>query len=481
MPDSSILVLMLATAGALAAGATAISRPRVSLAILFVLASFSRATLETPLGTMRLEMPAIAVVAAILLAGGRLSTLRSLPRATLATALAFGTYLGVLALSSALVAPGTDQSLHMVAWLAISMMGGVVAFVLVRPQPAGAIQSLAFGGAAMGVLGVVVAVMFLVAGPAFNLGIQESNAILPRVYALGWEANLYASFLGMCAFFALEAARGPRRAAGVVMLALVLIGFPLGVTRGAYIGLAAGVLAYCAVRLAVGRRLADLPRLGALATALIVVGMVASNVLLPNAREREAAGGNVGQSPSGSPGSSGTLASPSGVPLGTSTPAPTLEPYPDTLAFRLERVPIALDDLRNSPLIGFGAAAFGQRHPDRYAGPGPDHIAILAVAAPYEAGIIGASALSIGFALLLTSLWKSARRASGDTDWRAVGAAAAFIGSLVSILVAYQSNNALHLAINWIVIGAAAALTAREASRDSTSSGRLSCHGRGGR
>ena len=138
------------------------------------------------------------------------------------------------------------------------------------------------------------------------------------------------------------------------------------------------------------------------------------------------------------------------------------------MGYRLERVPIALDDLRNSPLIGFGAESFGQRHLDRAAGPGPDHIAILAVVVPYESGIIGAAGLMIGFALLLMSLWKSALRSGRKGDWRAAGIAAAFIGSLVCVLVAYQVTNALHLALNWIVIGAAVALTARDASPDST-------------
>jgi hypothetical protein len=466
MPGTAALVAILAAAGALAAGATALSRPRLAFGILFFLASLSRATLETPIGTMRLEMPAIAVVAAVLLAGGRVSTLRSLPRSTLVMALAFGTYLGVLALSSALVAPGTAQSLRMVAWLAISMMGGIVAFILIRPRPVGAIEPIALSGAAMGAVGIVVAAMFLVAGPALKLGIQESASIvpIPRVYALSWESNLYASFLGMCAFFALETARGPRRAVGLAALALVLIGFPLGVTRGAYVGLAAGVLAYVTVRLALERRPWDLPRFGAIAAALLLVGIAASNVLLPNALERGTAG------PSGSPRPSGVLASPSVVP--TSVPTSSVEPYQDTVAFRLERVPIALYDLRTSPLIGFGAESFGQRHPDRHAGLGPDHIAIMAVAVPYEAGIIGAAALVLGFACLLTSLWKSARRSSGKADWRAVGAAAAFIGSLVSALVAYQANDALHLAVNWIVIGAAAALAGQEGSADSTSPGR---------
>jgi len=479
MPDSSILVAAVATAGALAAGATALSHPRIALGILFLLATVSRATLETPLGTMRPEMPAVAVVAAALLAGGRFSTIRRLPRSTVGMALAFGTYLGVLALSSAFVAPGTAQSLRMVAWLAVSMTGGVVAFVLVRSRPVGAIEPLAFAGAAMGAVGIVVAVMFLVAGPAFHFGIQEPNSIVPRVFAFGWETNLYASFLAMCAFFALEAARGPRRKAGLVMLALVLIGFPLGVTRGAYLGLAVGVVAYIAVRLAVERRPNDLPRFVIIAAALLVVGIVASNVLLPNALERGAAAGD----PSGSPGpsvtqvpaSTGTATRPSEVPSATPVPAvvptPSLEAYPDTVAFRLERVTIAIGELPNSPLIGFGAESFGQRHPERHAGPGPDHIAIMAVVVPYEAGIIGAAALLTGFVLLLTSLWKSARRSSRDADWRAVGAAAAFIGSLVSVLVAYQVTNALHLAINWIVIGAAAALAVRDRPPDAASPG----------
>jgi len=456
MPESWVFVAVMSTAGAIAAGVTALSRPRVALAILFLLASVSRATLETPLGTMRPEMPAVAVTAIVLLAGGRLRPLRNAPRSTVAMALAFGTYLAVIAVSSAFVAPGTAQSLRMVAWLGVSMTSGVVAFVLVRPRPLDATQPLAFAGAVMGAIGIAVALLFLVAGPGIHPGLQETDTVLPRVFALGWEANLYASFLGMCAFFALEAARGLRRTAGWVMLALVLIGLPLGVTRAAYIGLALGAVAYVAARVVLERGLKDLPRLGAIAVSLLIVGVVASDVLLPNSLERDGSTASV-IAPEDSP-----APSPDEVPPATSMPAPTLTlaPYPDTIGFRLERVPIALNDLRESPLIGFGAVSFGQRHPDRYAGAGPDHIAIMAVAVPYEAGIIGAAGLLIGFAILFASLWRSARRSSERDDWPAVGAAAAFIGSLISALVAYQANNALHFAINWIVIGAAAALAA---------------------
>jgi hypothetical protein len=422
-------------------------------------------------------MPAISVVALVLLAGGRFSALRSVPRSAVAMALAFGTYLVVLAISSALVAPGTAQSMRMVAWLAISMAGGVVAFILVRPRPVDAIEPLAFAGAVMGAFAIVFAALFLIFGPEFHFGIQEPDAVVPRVFAFGWETNLYASFMAMCVFFAFEAARGPRRATGLAMLALVLIAFPLGITRGAYIGLAAGILAYIVVRVAAEHRPRDLPRLGAVSAALLLVGLAASNVLLPNALEREGIAGLPSASPGPSVSQPEESGEPSTRPSGSESeeptpsisPTPSLDPYPDTVGFRLERVPIALSDLRNSPMIGFGAESFGQRHPERYAGPGPDHIAILAVVVPYEAGIIGASALLIGFVLLLFTLWSWARRSGARGDWRTVGAAAAFIGSIVTVLVAYQVTNALHLAINWIVIGAAAALTVAEATRDSTS------------
>jgi hypothetical protein len=473
LADPSVLVAAVAAAGALAAGATALSRPRLALGILFLLAAISRLTLETPLGTMRPEMPAIAVVAVVLLAGGRFSSLRDLPRSTVAMTIAFGTFLGALTLSSAFIAPGTSQSLHMVAWFAVSMTGGVVAFVLMRPRPLDALEPFAFGGAAMGFAGILVATAFLVAGPGFNIGIQDPNSIRPRVHALGWETNLYASFLGMCTFLALESARGLRRAVGWVGLAIVLIGFALGITRGAYVGLAAGFLAYGVVRLAVEHRPADLPRLGTLAGALLIAGIAASEVLLPNNLERLAAGGGPGPSPSdgGQPSTPGgpptkptptSSAAASATP--TRTPLPTLTPdyFPDTLGYRLDRVPVALGDLPDSPLIGFGAESFGQKHPDRSNGPYPDHIAILAVVVPYEAGAIGAAGLAVGFVLLMSSLWRAARRASQAADWRTVGAAAAFIASLVSILVAYEVTNALQFAANWMVVGAATALTLRE-------------------
>jgi hypothetical protein len=113
-----------------------------------------------------------------------------------------------------------------------------------------------------------------------------------------------------------------------------------------------------------------------------------------------------------------------------------------------------------------GAATLDRR---RSLQPGqPDHLAILAVAAIYDAGILGGAAVAIGFILVLVGLWRAAGRASRAGDRPSVGAAAAFIGSLAAMLVSYQATNALHFAVNWIVVGAAVGLIAHPAMRGVT-------------
>jgi hypothetical protein len=126
-------------------------------------------------------------------------------------------------------------------------------------------------------------------------------------------------------------------------------------------------------------------------------------------------------------------------------------PVNDTVAFRLERVSIALEDLPRDPIIGLGANSFGQRHADPTQVAAPDHIAILAVAALYESGVVGSAGLTIGFALIMLALWRASRLS-------AVGPmAATYIGALVCLLVSYQATNALNFSLTWLIAGAALA------------------------
>ena len=136
------------------------------------------------------------------------------------------------------------------------------------------------------------------------------------------------------------------------------------------------------------------------------------------------------------------------------------------MAFRLNRVPTALSDLGQSPIIGLGAATFGQRHeiPGQPGQPGQaDYLAILALVTVYESGILGAVALGGGLLLVLWMLFRASKRS--------VGPAAAYAGSIVSLLVAYEGTNALFFSFNWLIIGAALAFAVRTLHADTSQSG----------
>lgn len=476
MVDYSLGVTLAAVVAAVAAGWLALARPLVSLGLLFVLAAASRITLETQVGTMRLEQPAIAVVAAVLLLTGRWQELRRAPRVVQAAAGAFGAYLVVLTLASALVPPDPVPSVRLAAWQAISMVAGLAAFILARRAAERTVETFAVGGAFTGAIGLAAAVLFLVAGPEFALGIQDVDSPIPRVHAWSHEANLFASFLAICAPFAVEAMR--RNRAWLLVLLLVVGGLPFGETRGAYIGFVAGIIAYGVVRVASERQLTQLPAAGAAVVATFVVGTVAASVLLPNPLERYIADTGVIVEPSPAatpePGSSRPTG-PTPTPEATRSPSPsvsippppTLAPYPDTVAFRLERVPLALDDLWRSPFIGLGVSSFGQLHADPSQGGLPDHLAIMAIATLHDSGLLGSAALLVGFGLIGYGLWITARAAGRSGDRATVGTAAAYAGSLTAMLVAYQATNALHFALNWLIIGAAGAVVTSAALRQS--------------
>jgi hypothetical protein len=458
--DLSLVVATIAGLGAVAAGLTALRRPLLCLGILFLLSTASRITLETVVGTMRLEQPAIAVVAVVLVAGGRLRELRRLPRSMLAVGAGFGIYLAAQAMSAALVAPDPISSIRLTLWLAISMAGGGVALILALSVDREAGPIFVIGGASNAAVGLSIAVLFLVLGPDFQTGVQEIWSASPRVYGLARETNLFAGLLAICAPFALEELRASPRWQWLVVTVLVVGSMPLGATRGAYLGLVAGLAAYGTIHLINGARPWMLRVPSAAAVSALVVGIVAATALLPNALERYVADtGGTAASPSPLPAVSPSASEsmrPSPTPETSARPLPTLVPVADTITFRLDRVPVALDDLRASPLIGLGPGSFGQLHVDP-SQDAPDHIAILAIASLHDAGLIGTAGLVAAFVLLLRGLFAHARTAGRVADRRGVGIAAAYCGSIVAMLVSYQATNALHFGLNWIIVGAAVA------------------------
>ena len=250
-----------------------------------MLASISRVTLETPIGTMRLEQPAIAAVALVLIATGRWRRLLEVDPKALVIAAGFATYLAVLGISSALVAPQPVDSLRLVAWLAISMVGGVVAMLLAWPDPEGSILPLAVGASLKGAVGIGVALLFLIAGPEGRLRIQEADGMLPRVHAFTWEANLYASSW-RCAFHSRWRRRGARHERSACCCwrsssSACPWARHAAPTSGSRLGSSSTPWFIVAER-----RVTDVSRLAGGTLAFFLVGLVASSFLLPNLVER---------------------------------------------------------------------------------------------------------------------------------------------------------------------------------------------------
>jgi O-antigen ligase len=288
----------------------------------------------------------------------------------------------------------------------------------------------------------------------------------PKVAGLAWEANLYASLLGAMAPFALEYFRARRRVLSAVPAVLIIVAMGLGVTRGAYLGLAAGLGVYLLVLVTRSSARSSLARVVALIAVAAVLAPVSATLLLPAERPGVLTALYTSLvNPAHATPSAGPSPTPSAGPSPTPSPSPSAGPAPpvDTLEFRLNRVPAALSDLGQSPIIGLGAATYGQRHAMPYEPGMPDYLAILALVTVYESGILGAVALGGGLLLVLWMLFRASKHSPG--------LAAAYAGSLVSLLVAYEATNALFFSFNWLIIGAALAFAVRTLHADTNQSG----------
>jgi hypothetical protein len=436
-----LLAAFIASLGAATIAGLVVRSPVSAVGLLLILASISGVFIALPFGRVRLEQPAI-IAALITLAATRGWARRSDLPLVLPIAGSFGVYLIVLTLASLLHAPQLAVSARLIVWTALSMGAGVVTFVLVRgTESQGGEGWFTATGVGHGAAGVAIAIAFLLLGPAGIPGMQVVQGEVPKVAGLAFEANLYASMLGALAPFAIERFRTRHDPATAIALVLIVVGLGVGVTRGAYLGLLAGLGVYLAI-LAFRRR----PRgeilavMGVLAMALILAPSIAW-ALLP---------AQPGSSVTPSPAASGPGGATASAPP---APAPALTSTSDNLAYRLSRIPIALEDLKESPIVGLGAGTFGQRHsvPGR---PGlRDYLSILALSAVYEAGVVGAAALGIGFLLSLRLILRASK-------W-APGLAAAYGASIVSLLVAYQASNVLFFSINWIILGAGLGMASR--------------------
>jgi hypothetical protein len=430
-----VLTAAIATIGAVAVALLVPRQPVSAVGVVFLLAVFERLSLQLPAGEMRLEQPALLT---LIVATGVYRSRLDLPsvRPLLPLIAAALVYLAALTASSLLVADQPLASMRMVAWSALSMLGGLVVALLVAGRAGRALPWLSGSAAVVATIGMVSAIGFLL----FALGdpwVGGTEHFSPKVNALSHEPNLYASLLAAAIPLAAEMWRERPRIRNTVIVSVLLLAIGLGVTRAAYIGLAVGLVVYFALTVRREGFGADLKKLVAIIALTGAIGLVLPLLLL-------------------NPYQQGMLLAEPPRPLTPSLeegdePADDLAGQLDTLGYRLDQVMIGFDEFAESPLIGRGAFAFGQRHTEPRGGPAV--IAIWPFAVAYDAGLVGLIALSTFFVLLARRVWRVAR------DKLLGGAAVAFGAAVTVLVVAYLATTALHFAVTWIFIGCAVGAT----------------------
>jgi O-antigen ligase len=400
-------------------------RPVLAVAVVFMLACLSDATIRLPLGNMRLEQPALAGLIALTIWHRRALNLPPI-RPLLPIIVAGIVYLAALWLSSAFVAPDPPVSLRVAAWSTLSMAGGLAAALLLAGRASQGMAWLTRDTGLMAVVGLLSGIGFAL----FALGapwIDGALTALPRVSPLVLEPNLYGSLLAAVTPLALERWRARPSLVGLAIAVVMLLTLGLAVTRGAYIGLVVGLVVYFGLF----RFKQHAARLAGV--ALIVLFAGGAGLFLPKVLLN--------------PHNAGLLTQP--PPTGSPLPDPQGEL--DTLAYRVIRVQIGLAEWQASPWIGLGAYSYGQTHFSQVVGPEVIHVGPVLIL--HDSGLIGSAGLLVLLGLLGVRLWRTAGdSARGPT-------AIAFASAVIVLLVAYVVTVALHFAITWLILGGALAAT----------------------
>jgi hypothetical protein len=437
-----LIVAAIAIAGLIAVVWLMPRRPVLAVAVVFMLAALSRVTVMTPLGTLRLEQPALVGLVALTVWHRKALELPAL-RPLLPLIAAGFVYLAPLTLSSAVIADDPGASLRLVAWTALSMAGGLAVALLVAGRAARAVPSVTSPAGVVATVGLLSGIGYLL----FALGepwVNDPVSTMPRIDAFVLEPNLYASLLAAVVPLALERWRARPSLASLAIAVVLLLSVGLGVTRGAYIGLAVGLVVLFALNRFRSRQSAGL---GAMALIVLIAG--GAGLLMPKALLNPDLSGVVARPPVASNPNPG--ASP--------TPSPTPNPEGDleTFEYRLKHVRAGLADWQESPVIGLGAYSYGQRH---HPYTRPEVIAVWPVLVLHDAGLVGLGGLLALLGLLGVRLWRTSR------DPETGRTANAYTAAVVVLLVAYLATTALHFAVTWLIFGGALAATIKRPRDD---------------
>ncbi len=344
-----------------------------------------------------------------------------------------GLYLGANLLASLLNAPQTQDSLRQVGLITLVAVPYGLALNVITDR-VGLRQALLFW-LALGLLEAVsgLGIMLLWRTLGLDLGVQQVLGAPPVPVGTMREGNIFGSYTGAVAVGLLALLLTTRRRAhlliGGAVLLILLAGLAISLSRGAWVGFAAGAALVVLVRAGVALR-RGLPVLVLLAMTLPLVGLLAL------------AGGRA-------PVGSDLLSRLASLDFGTLG-------QQQTVLERIDTYEKAWEGIVAQPLLGNGTGSFGQRYVYRSVDE-PGWVGNLELHLLYDSGLLGFA----GFWLLVGVIAVRAARAyRRNCDPLLRGTILALGGGLLSLLVAYQATEATWLAFTWVHLGLLAAATA---------------------
>jgi hypothetical protein len=440
------------------------NRPVACLAALAITAWCSRTVLDLLGANIRVEQPAVVILAAWLLwryHGLALQLLRQYVVAITGIAV----WLIAMFASSYLNAPDRGASLRIEAWLCVSILSAGVAAVLVVRFRANQDASPIFIAAAL--VQVCIALFALVTGRFLGLAwggyLLQGDSGLFRAFGLVWEPNIFGSAAGIVLPFAIDRYVRLGRLVDLVAVALLSIGLGMALTRATWIAVFVGLAFYVGI-IAIRERTVVTQRIRLVSAGLSIVLLGTFLGFFLTVWGQTASPGLLAQRPPES--------APVQVPalaIGIAAPTPTIGPSPssgpapsgptiavdlassENVSYRIERIAQALRDVLKSPVIGLGANSYGQRHLDKSQPPQPDYLSTFPITILYEAGFVGTAGFAVFGLAMVWALWRSANRRL----------AAPFLASMAIMAIAYASTDALRFSQNWLIFGAGLGLAFR--------------------
>lgn len=343
----------------------------------------------------------------------------------------------------------------LIAFLAVQ----VVASVLGAPSPAASLRSVALYGfgalaflatlvtmstvdrfirglriflaimAASASIGIAFLVSHFAIGSSFGVTYLDTLAGLPAATGFAYEHDLFGSACAAAAIVFLVLRREQfeflSTKAATAGFWICSVGTLASLSRGAWIGYAAGLLVALFVSGGLGRDLARLAVAGA--AALLVIGIYAA-VFAPSSVTQ------------------GGISTASAI---TTQAGRTLDLSSSTGAARVREWRLSLEEVAPHWLLGLGTNSFGQRHAvETVFGPRPAFVGNWLIRIFYDSGVLG---LALFLAFVGPIVWPSRniRRAAGAS----APAARALVAGCLVLAVAYLATDSLLLVWPWILLG----------------------------